>query len=147
MRKLGHREAKKLAQVQRAISLVFQISFTNSSTRPFSYSSASCDSLNRFATLGWSPQGSKGRVGRRQKKRLRESGALFQNLHPASNLTVDTLTAYSPPLYGFLHGYFGRIDPWRSRAKYTVCLELTGRGTRVLWTSFHQCWASALGPE
>lgn len=52
------------------------------------------------------------------RKKDSESGALSQNLHPASNLTADTLTAYSPPLCGFLHGYFGRIDPWRSRAHW-----------------------------
>lgn len=61
-----------------------------------------------------------------RKKELRESGALSQNLHPASNLTMDMLTAYASPFYGFLHRYFRRIDPWRSRAKCTVCLEHTG---------------------
>lgn len=63
---------------------------------------------------------------KRQKERPRESGALSQNLHPTSNLTAEMLTAYLPPFYGFLQGYFGRMCPWKSKVKGTLRLEHTG---------------------
>lgn len=64
---------------------------------------------------------------KRQKEgqRPRWSRPFFQNLHPTSILTVMA-TVYLPPFYDFLHEYFGKMCPQRSKAKCPLPLEHTG---------------------